>query len=414
MSKVTENAPDAGYKPQWRDTVEYIEDITYKIWENRDLDYIRDTYSDTCPAFVLSGCVAGAETVINGTKATLEMFPDRTLFPEDVLWNGRNEDDTVDENCSHTNVSGYHSSHLIRTTMTFDPVKSLVSGNSDIPEESRGKRGQIWVIAHCIMRDGFIVKEWLVRENEYLFQQLGADVDRVAEQWAKKWQTEDLSHLSWMKSEYQRVQNLAKKDQIMKLNLDNIFPTDHRSMYNQLCMNILEKYVKVWGAVDNKENFSRNLKKLYHPHARFESPQGNQNLVVGHADMQYNFKSFVLANGKEIAMVIDWAIMKPGDGNRKYAGENQKPTNAWRYPCEADVEMHQNFVRDFKDGCEAAETFTISARWTIVGKQQKNNAPHSYVPVNVMGESYLRCAGFRIIHEIMVYDNVAAKAQLHL
>merc|ERR1719378_1759254 len=83
---------------------------------------------------------------------------------------------------------------------------------------------------------------------------------------------------------------------------------------------------------------------------------GQQQWVVGQADIENTFDSFVLANAEEVAMVIDWAIMKPGDGNRKYTGANGKPTNAWRYPCESDIEMHHKFIGDFKNGCEASET----------------------------------------------------------
>ena len=47
--------PSRGYRPRWRGTEEYIEDITYRIWEMRNVELIRDTYSESCPVFTLSG-----------------------------------------------------------------------------------------------------------------------------------------------------------------------------------------------------------------------------------------------------------------------------------------------------------------------------------------------------------------------
>ena len=47
--------PTDGYSPRWGGTEEFIEDITYRIWEQGDLEVIKETYSDTCPVITLSG-----------------------------------------------------------------------------------------------------------------------------------------------------------------------------------------------------------------------------------------------------------------------------------------------------------------------------------------------------------------------
>ncbi len=36
-----------GFEATYRNIVDYIVRITYKIWEDRDVEYIADTYSDT-------------------------------------------------------------------------------------------------------------------------------------------------------------------------------------------------------------------------------------------------------------------------------------------------------------------------------------------------------------------------------
>ena len=82
---------------------------------------VRETYSEDCQLFTLSGCTKGNEEVINGTAATLEIFPDRCLYPEDILWNGSDKLSAahLTETDSHGNIPGIHSSHLIRKLFPF-------------------------------------------------------------------------------------------------------------------------------------------------------------------------------------------------------------------------------------------------------------------------------------------------------
>jgi hypothetical protein len=49
--------PSEGYAPRWSGTEEYIEDISYQIWEQGNVDIIRNVYSDDCPFYTLAGRV---------------------------------------------------------------------------------------------------------------------------------------------------------------------------------------------------------------------------------------------------------------------------------------------------------------------------------------------------------------------
>ena len=165
--EVLVNDPSLGLLPNWKNVVEFIEDITYRIWEQGYLDLIKETYSKTCPIYTLQSCSTGHEIVIKNTRSTLNIFPDRTLYPEAVLWNGDNGNGvyTQDDDDRHGNIKGYHSSHLISSRMTYHHP-SQENSDSYYPASSEGKKARIWVIAHCIIRDGVIVKEWLVRDNK--------------------------------------------------------------------------------------------------------------------------------------------------------------------------------------------------------------------------------------------------------
>ena len=43
MTRNEINDPSSGYAPHWKGTKEYIEDITYRIWEQGDIDFIKAT-----------------------------------------------------------------------------------------------------------------------------------------------------------------------------------------------------------------------------------------------------------------------------------------------------------------------------------------------------------------------------------
>ena len=42
--EVLVNDPSLGLLPNWKNVVEFIEDITYRIWEQGNLDLIKETY----------------------------------------------------------------------------------------------------------------------------------------------------------------------------------------------------------------------------------------------------------------------------------------------------------------------------------------------------------------------------------
>ncbi|MEL7488699.1 MAG: ester cyclase, partial [Pseudomonadota bacterium] len=107
----------------------------------------------------LAGDIVGAATVEANTHATLAAFPDRTLDGDNVIWSG---DEDV----------GYYSSHLITSRMTN-------LGPSEFGPPT-GKRARIRTIADCICKENKIVREWLVRDNAALVQQLGLDVAAIA------------------------------------------------------------------------------------------------------------------------------------------------------------------------------------------------------------------------------------------
>ena len=443
MTKKQVNDPSLGLLPSWRNIVEYIEDITYRIWEQGNLDFIKETYSEDCPVFTLAGCCNGYDVVIKNTRHTLSIFPDRTLYPEAVLWNGDNGDGNIvqEEEDGHGNIRGYHSSHLINSKMTYHhPSNQDDNTHSDFLPICDGKKARIWVIAHCIIRDGVIIKEWLVRDNKYLFEQLGVCPRMVAKNWAEKWMKEikesetsecnkPQTQHDWLQSEFNRVTTSNMSDGLpFKIDLQNIFPLSEREKCYSLAQLIVSKYKLVWGkeGMVSKQRFGELLRDIYHPHARFESPQAHD--LVGYEDLENLYDTFVFGNelGENIALSIDWIIIEPEtDKNYPNSKINPRPYNKWIYPTTEDISRVQRLENEStkqngftKEVTALPEYFTIAIRWTLVGLQKQLTPSEKIsdfsVPVVLLAESHLRCVGIRIKQDITVYDEVALMAQIEL
>jgi len=398
--------PTDGYSPRWGGTEEFIEDITYRIWEQGDLEVIKETYSDTCPVITLSGTCEGVETILKKRTDLLNQFPDRTLYPRDILWNGNN-------------TAGYHSSHLISTKCTYHHSNW---SDSEYSWASHLKQARIWVIAHRVVKDGLVTKEWVVSDSKSLYQQLRVNTEDVATRFAEKWLRDKMDpvksefcHLSWLAAEFQRVQNEGSIGGETRLNLQNITPAQ-RPMYQFLGQRVAGLYRSVWGpeGMGSRDKFEELVKLLYHPHARFESPQTNGTDCTGWTELTCLYDTFILGGlqGKEVTITLDWVIIKHGHDRRKILTNGATP-NSWRYPCPEDVNLQVELESKFANSDQVSESFTVSIRWCLVGYQKQEN-PDILVPLVLLAESHLDCVGFRVIRDITVYDRVAVDAQVKL
>lgn len=153
--------PMQGFEEQYTDIVDYIVRITHRIWEERDMAYIYDTYAHNCTVHTPNGTSYGIEGMIANSVAFLAAIPDRKVYAEDVIWTG---DDT----------EGFISSHLVRSIGTN-------TGHSQWGPPSFKAIGYFGV-ANCLVKENRIVEEWLVRDNAALVRQMGFDPVEIAKQ----------------------------------------------------------------------------------------------------------------------------------------------------------------------------------------------------------------------------------------
>ncbi len=138
--------------------VDYILGITFEIWEERRVELIGQYYGPQTIVYSLDGITHGADTMIDGTNAMLEAFPDRLLLGDDVIGRGDAHE-------------GY-SSHRVLSPMT--------NTGTSMFGPATGKQVRIMNMADCVVEEGVIVLEWLARDNLALVRQLGFDALKAA------------------------------------------------------------------------------------------------------------------------------------------------------------------------------------------------------------------------------------------
>jgi len=144
-----------GFEDTYRNIVDYIVRITFRIWDDRDVEYIRDTYGAESHTFDDFGLQFGSDKVVQDTYAAMTAFSDIECVAQEVIWAG---DDEV----------GFHTSHRV-----------LIRGTNDGPSKygpATGRRVEFVVIANCVAKDNVIFLEHVLYNAPAMLEQLGFDI----------------------------------------------------------------------------------------------------------------------------------------------------------------------------------------------------------------------------------------------
>ncbi|CZF80737.1 SnoaL-like polyketide cyclase [Grimontia celer] len=155
-----------GFNEKFVDFPDYIISITHEIWEGRNLASLHNYYGEDIVVRSPAGLTIGNKDVIAQTAGTLNEFPDRTLYGEDVIWSGTPED-------------GMLSSHRILSEATH-----MGDGQFGV---ATGKKLRYRIIADCHAINNQINDEWLIRDLGAIVRQLGRDpkafaIQQIADQ----------------------------------------------------------------------------------------------------------------------------------------------------------------------------------------------------------------------------------------
>ena len=154
-----------GFEATYHNIIDYIVRITYRIWEDRDVEYIGATYSDDSHVFDDYGLQLGSKKIIADTHHTTGAFSDIQLIADEIVWAG---DDEV----------GFHTSH--RTI-----IRGTNDGDSKYGPATR-RPVDILVIANCVALDNEIYLEHVLYNTSAMILQLGLDLDQMAGRLARE------------------------------------------------------------------------------------------------------------------------------------------------------------------------------------------------------------------------------------
>jgi len=151
--------PMRGFEPTYKNIVDYIVRITHRIWEEKDIGYIYDSYSHDCRVWDDVGLQYGRDKIVADTVHTNNAIPDVRLVADEVIWAG-NED--VSFHTSHrTMILGTNTGYSRFGPPTNRPLRLLC-------------------IANCVARENEIYDEHVAYDTAALIQQLGLDVVETA------------------------------------------------------------------------------------------------------------------------------------------------------------------------------------------------------------------------------------------
>lgn len=161
--------------------VDYILGISFEIWEGRGVELIHQYYAPDCVVHGLDAVQQGAQAMVESTRAYLSAFPDRLLLADELIWSG-------------DRGSGFLSSHRIISPMTN------LGASAYGPATGRSVR--VAAIADCLVENGLITREWLVRDGLALVRQLGFDALPAARRIAE---SRSAATADWLASELARI-----------------------------------------------------------------------------------------------------------------------------------------------------------------------------------------------------------------
>ena len=150
--------PMRGYDETYVDIVDFIIRVTHRIWEEKDIGHIYDTYRHNCRVTDDYGLQYGRDKIVADTVHTINAFPDVRLYADEVIWAG--DEDGGFETSHRTVILGHNTGYS-----KYGPPT--------------GRKVVVWAIANCSSRENEFYEEWVLYNNSSLLNQLGFDLRRA-------------------------------------------------------------------------------------------------------------------------------------------------------------------------------------------------------------------------------------------
>ncbi len=294
-----------GFEDTYRNIIDYIVRITFRIWEDRDVGYIRDCYAPNSRVFDDYGLQIGSEKIVSDTRHTTGAFSDIKLIADEVIWAG---DDEV----------GFHTSH--RTT-----IRGTNDGDSQYGPAT-GKQVDVLVIANCVALGNDIFLEHVLYNSSSMLEQLGFDAGQQAAQLAANpmagW-PRDRDAWNSLREEASPAQPISVSHPVDGFDPDRFVRAAFDRIWNQRDLEALPKY--------------------YAADFRFEGPTNRE----FSGTVEYGaFLATILGAFPDLVLRVDevywmgndadgylvatrWSAEATHDGSRAYAGPTGKRVQVW-------------------------------------------------------------------------------------
>ena len=325
------------YAP-FRDPRDYILSWTDQIWIEKGLGRLGEHYADDIKVHTAYGETYDFNHVIMNSVQKMSAFPNGGGGSgEDVVWEQRGP-------------MGFISSHRVLKTGT-----NLGYWNYGPPT------GRNWVsrtIAHCLVQDGKVVEEWLVRDEYAVLQSLGIDPEVIATEMAKASPvTGQVMEIADDAGPFARNYSDPVREGVSGVRPDR---------FNAECQSILDMYEMVW----NKRRFDR---------------------VVDYCDAKVVCHTVRLHRAQAIdpyqQQIIDLLAAFP-DGR---------------------IEVRDLVV------CQSPELGQrIAAIWVLHGAYSgvPLYGPPTHSPVKILGATHFEMKDGKILREWRLFDEIAVLAQI--
>ena len=297
--------PMRGFEETYSDIIDYIVRITHRIWEEKNIGYIYDTYSHDCRVWDDVGLQYGRDKIVADTVHTNNAFPDIRLVADEVIWAG---DEKI----------GFHTSHR---TMILGTNTGFTRFGSPT-----GRAVRLFCIANCVSRQNEIYLEHVLYDTAGMLKQLGMDIAECAKEAASHSGGEPIAR-NFMASEPVRLSGQGKpKAAKIPDAVEDIREFVHSS----------------FNAVWNRRDLSA-LERLYAPAVVMEGPTGRVYRGIGQIR---SFALSMLAMFPNLAMQVEeiywmgnpdegylvsvrWGAIGSHRGNGPYGPPTGRETYIW-------------------------------------------------------------------------------------
>lgn len=295
-----------GFEDTYVDIIDYIVRITHRIWEEKDIGYIYDTYRHNSKVVDGYGLQYGRDKIVADTVHTINAFPNIRLFADEIVWAG---DDEI----------GFHTSH--RTV-----IKGTNTGFSRYGPPT-GREIELWCIANCVALENEIFEEWVLYDNADLVRQLGLDLRETARKIGNQRLGDQISTPSF---EPERLPGQGKPLYLSYqvepgegLDIPDFLGATYHNIFNRRMLSTIYKT-----HASNVSTLSSNGRRFY---GRNQLQSFFLSLLAILPDLAFNIDDlYWMGNDEEgYLTAMRWSIVGIHDGWGIYGAPTGRPVHIW-------------------------------------------------------------------------------------